>query len=106
MARELLAGPSIITATVILETEWVLRSVYRWPRNVIADALAGIINLPRATVFPPDIDWAVEQYRQAGDFADLTHLVVSKGASAFVTFDRAMANAVCPASPIPIEILA
>jgi predicted nucleic-acid-binding protein len=39
------SGPTFVPRTVVLETEWVLRTVYRFERNAIAASLTGLLGL-------------------------------------------------------------
>ena len=82
-----------ICTTVLLETEWVLRSVYGFPSIDVAKALRNFAGLPSVTledaaVIATALDW------MAGgmDFADALHLANAQGSDAFVTFDRGLAK--------------
>jgi predicted nucleic-acid-binding protein len=47
-ARALVDGKDVFVATtVLLETEWVLRSAYEFPRRELIDALRAFLDLPR-----------------------------------------------------------
>ena len=62
----------LILSEVLMETVWVLESVYQCERSEIADFLDTLISIP-AYYFPDDfvVSAAVRQYREKGDFADL-----------------------------------
>lgn len=95
-----------VPLTVILETEWVLRSFYRWPRERIAVALAQLdafdrIKLERAD----DMLWAVERMRAGADFADMIHIAASGDAAVFATFDTDVVKRAGSGSPRPVETL-
>lgn len=95
-----------VPLTVVLETEWVLRSFYRWPRDRVADALAQLdaferIRLERAD----DMLWAVERMRTGADFADMIHIAASGDAAAFATFDTDVAKRAGLRSPLAVETL-
>lgn len=92
--------------TVVMESEWVLRSYYRWRRDQIADALHGLLDLPELTVQPTGLAWALDRYAEGADFADMMHLIAAKGAEAFVTFDGDLAQRAGPEAPLPVETLA
>ncbi len=96
----------ILTATVLVETEWVLRAVYRWPRARIHAALAALIDLPSAASVPEGMLWALERFRLGADLADMVHIILSTGADSFATFDLGVASAVANNGPLPIETLA
>jgi predicted nucleic-acid-binding protein len=82
-----------VCKTVLLETEWVLRSVFGFTPTEIAKAItdfAGLtsVTLQDATIIATALDW------MAGgmDFADALHLASAQGSDAFVTFDRGLAK--------------
>jgi predicted nucleic-acid-binding protein len=88
-ARTLVDNNRVFVATtVVLESEWVLRS-YRLTRERILEQLGGFIRLPTVTMEHPmrvskSLAWAV-----AGmDFADALHLAAAEDCEALVTFDR------------------
>ncbi len=81
--------PIWISKTVLLETEWVLRSLYEFSPIARAGALRALAGL--RTVFLEDelavakaLDWS-----KAGlDFADALHLASVGDAKQFATFDQ------------------
>lgn len=79
------AGDALFLATsVILETEWVLRSVYKFTRDATIDALVGLLEA-REMTFQDEasIERAVHLYREFNiDFADCLHLATAQ------TFDQ------------------
>ena len=94
-ARKLIDDNDVlVSTTVLLETEWVLRGVYGLRRAEIIVALRGFAGLARVTLQDPDtaaraLDWA-----EGGlDFADALHLASAATCEAFVSFDRAFARA-------------
>jgi len=105
-ARDLLRSGVFISLTVLMETEWVLRSFYRWPRDEIAEALIALgriegVSLERTSA----AFWAVKRYRAGGDFADMIHLLVLEELESFATFDDGVARAAGANAPLPIETL-
>ncbi|MES2058507.1 MAG: type II toxin-antitoxin system VapC family toxin [Pseudomonadota bacterium] len=106
IARDLLSRDCSISATVLLEVEWVLRSFYRWPREVIAESLGEIIDLPTVSVSPTGVRWAIDRFAQGADLADMMHIASALGATAFATFDRQVGRHAGANSPVPIETLA
>lgn len=81
----------LITATVTLETEWVLRSVYRLPPSRIAAAIKLVLGMDNAIVEDATaLDRAFSAYEQGMDFADAMHLTQSVNSEAFATFDAAL----------------
>ncbi len=82
------------STTVLLETEWVLRSVYGFSRPAVAAALRRFAGLPGVSLESPAVvaqalDWAERNL----DFADALHLAAAAGQDAFVTFDARLIKA-------------
>jgi predicted nucleic acid-binding protein len=86
-----------VCTTVLLETEWVLRSVYDYAPAQLAKALAAFAGLPGVSLEDPVLaDKALDWTRRGMDFADALHLAKAGGCDAFATFDQrfaAVANA-------------
>ena len=107
LARTVVEAGALVSPTVLLETTWLLRSRYGLSRSDVIDALLTLSDLPGLMLIDANlIRWAIGRYAGRGDFADLMHIVTSRGAEAFVTFDRGIAAAAGPDTPIPIETLA
>lgn len=99
------AGDIFIPLTVCLETEWVLRSAYRYSPERIAAGLSIVTRLPGiATEDPSAIATALEWLRDGMDFADALHLAKADGCSAFLSFDRKLAKAAEGRSSVPVEM--
>ena len=78
-----------VCTTLLLETEWVLRSAYRFGRERIVAALAAFAGLPRVTLedsasAAKALDWT----KRGMDFADALHLAKAAGGDAFMSFDQ------------------
>ena len=78
-----------VAKTVLLETEWVLRALYRFRAEEVGRALQRLAGLPNvqlegAAAVARALEWQV----QGLDFADALHLASRGGAEAFVSFDR------------------
>jgi predicted nucleic-acid-binding protein len=81
--------PIWIAKTVLLETEWVLRSLYGFGVNRVAVAFQDLVGLP--TVHVEDaraVQRALEWFAAGLDFADALHLASRGRAEAFVTFEN------------------
>ncbi len=95
-----------VSATVLLEAEWVLRSTYDLDKSSVVRVLTHFAALPNVILAEPDrvataLAWAAEGM----DFADALHLAGADACEAFVTFDRKLAKAAAgPAAP-PIRLL-
>lgn len=88
-ARALLEDHEVFVAlTVLLETEWVLRSAYRFAPERIYAALRAFAGLPQVRIEAPDcLAQALDRAEAGLDFADALHLYAASQAEAFVTFD-------------------
>lgn len=79
----------LVTATVLLESEWVLRCVYHVPRVEIELGFRRLWAMPNVSFYPSDalpkaLDWAEDGL----DLADALHVSLSSDADQFVTSDR------------------
>ena len=106
-AAILLESPAFVSATVLLETAWVLRSNYGLSRNAIARALIGLIDAPNVVVVDETaIRWALERHAVAqSSLADLLHIATSTGTAHFATFDQKLVRQAGPDAPVPIEVV-
>jgi len=78
-----------VGTTVLLETEWVLRSAYGFGGLQVANALRGFAGLAHVTLEEPQLAAQALDRLEAGmDFADALHLTKTGDCDAFVTFDR------------------
>jgi predicted nucleic-acid-binding protein len=81
----------LLMKTVMLETEWVLRTLYGFETSLIADAFAALSGLPN--VVCEDVGTladAIIWTRKRMDFADALHLASAARAGRFATLDRAL----------------
>jgi predicted nucleic-acid-binding protein len=78
-----------VGTTVMIETEWVLRSGYGFTRAQVCAALRAFAGLPRVVLEDAAlIEFALQKAEAGMDFADALHLGRAVGCEAFVTFDR------------------
>jgi len=94
-ARRTIDGnDTFVSLTVLLETEWVLRSVYGFSAAACAKALRDFAGLPRVMLEDAAVAAKALGWMEKGvDFADGLHLAKAEGCEAFVTFDREFAAA-------------
>lgn len=86
----LAARPWRVLATVILEAEWVLRSVYGYSATQFADFVGWMDGNPRIVLDDAaTIRTAVAHHRSGLDFADALHLAQADGAP-LLTLDKAL----------------
>lgn len=87
-ARILAAGDIFVPKTVILELEWVLRSVAEQPAGKVISCLKHLIDLPGIGVEDYEqVQMALEHCRHGIDFADALHHASSLSCSELLTFD-------------------
>ena len=91
-ARRLFETETVfVPKTVMLETEWVLRRLYRQDKLAIANALEKLTALPSVRCEDEAaVLQALAWSRHGLDFADAMHLASSHTAGRFATFDRAL----------------
>jgi predicted nucleic-acid-binding protein len=77
-----------IPDTVLLETEWILRSVFGLNRLAVCGLIRKICGLPNVMLRDSQlISGAIDLHEKGIDFADALHLTSSRNAAAFKTFD-------------------
>ena len=82
------AGDVFVPKTVVLELEWVLRSVAEQPAGKVAECIAHLIALPGVMVEDHNqIEAALRHCRRGIDFADALHHAASHACSEMLTFD-------------------
>jgi predicted nucleic-acid-binding protein len=94
-ARKLIDNNDVfVCTTVLLEAEWVLRSVYGFSARQCAKALADFAGLPLVALEDAAaVAKALGWMGQNVDFADGLHLAKAEGCDAFISFDRDFARA-------------
>jgi len=89
IAEDLLNNNEVfISRTVLLETEWILRSVYKNARDNITlffDSVLSTKNLNVENAY--EVSQAIKWYKLGADFADALHLCISRD-YLFHTFDK------------------
>src|ERR1700730_13292874 len=83
------AGPIWIGKTVLLETGWVLRSLYGFEESAIRDAFTRLLGLKNVhTEDKPSIEAALDLTAKGIDLADAMHLIRRPPGAIFVSFDQ------------------
>ena len=83
------AGHVFVSTTVLLESEWVLRSVYGFAGKEVAAALRAFAGLLDVSVESPVlVAEALDRAAKGMDFADALHLGAAARCEAMLTFDR------------------
>ncbi len=92
--------------TVLLETEWVLRSKYHFDRARLCSTLLDFGNLPFVRFeADQDIRWALARYAEAGELADYIHIAAARQVGRFATFEHRLNRRAGDAPPARIETL-
>jgi predicted nucleic-acid-binding protein len=85
------AEPVFVPKTVVLELEWVLRSVYRRSSSAVAIAIEGLLAAEDISVEDAvAVKRALAWFKEGLDLADALHLASSSHADGFLTFDIAL----------------
>jgi predicted nucleic-acid-binding protein len=107
IAKAVVAGGVYVPTTVLLELGWLLGSRYAQSRGAVAAVLEELIDLPTVTVEDASlVRWALGRYSAGADLADMVHLLASRSAESFATFDSAIEKDAGPDTPLQVEILA
>lgn len=86
--RCLLENAYYVPDTVLLETEWLLRSVFRLERDTINALISDLLAAEDAFFRDRQtVASAVLAHRAGLDFADAMHLFTATGCTEFITFD-------------------
>ena len=102
---ELSSGIVLVTHTVLMEVEWVLRSSYRFSRAVVNRAISDLLALQNViTDLPELIEVALKAHAIGADFSDMIHVGLSDAADEFVTFDKRLASRTDGPSNLPIRL--
>ena len=96
-----------VSATVLLEFEWVMRGFYALPPRDIARVLRALAGIEHVTVEDRSaVLTALDAFGKGLDFSDALHVARSARAAAFATFDqRLVRRAKRLALTPPVELL-
>jgi len=89
-ARDLIVQNDIwLCMTVVLESEWVLRSAFRYSPADFSRAMRSLGGMPGFEIEnAAAVEHALRLHDQGMDFGDALHMVTAGHCEAFVTFDR------------------
>lgn len=103
VATAILAEPCFASDTVLVETAWLLSSRYGMDRPDLAATLLDLLRLPAFDVSDPTlVGWAIERFAAGADFADMMHLISSRHADAFISFETKLARQAGAKAPLAI----
>jgi len=84
------AEPVWIAKTILLETSWVLRSLYGFEENAIRTAFTKLLGLKNVRAEDTSaVAGALALTAQGIEFADALHLSARPAGAQFVSFDKA-----------------
>ena len=106
-ALDLLSQEDVyVSLTVLIETEWVLRSRYAYSRGSIHTALSTLPGLQGLHVeAPADVDWALDRYALGGELADYLHIASARTIGRFASFEKRLADRAGPDAPATVELV-
>ena len=106
-AAELIGSSEVwVAKTVLLETEWVLRSAYDFRREQIVRALQAAAGLENVRLEDPvAVERALKWFAGGLDFADALHLASFGDAERFATFDAKLAKKAGKLTGVEILVL-
>lgn len=97
------AGQVFVSTTVLLESDWVLRSTYGYSGARVAAALRALAGLEEVTVEDPLLlAEALDRAERGMDFADALHLGAAARCETMLTFDRRFIRAAADAR-VPVR---
>jgi predicted nucleic-acid-binding protein len=78
----------MVSKTVILELEWVMRGYYKFDREDIVSVLRALISFPNITFEDlASVEQAIDNLEQGLDFADALHHASYRSCNAIASFD-------------------
>lgn len=96
--------PLFVSFTVLVETEWVLRSRYSYDRHRTIEALEGLERLIDLRYEEDaDVRWAVERFRLAGELADYLHIASARRIGRFASFEDKLPRRAGNDAPATVE---
>jgi len=98
------AGHVFVSTTVLLECEWVLRSVYDFSRREVVAALRAFLGLPGVAAENTAALVRAFDFADGGmDFTDALHLSAASECEVMFTFDRRFIKQAADASIEVVE---
>jgi predicted nucleic-acid-binding protein len=107
IVRDLVMQDTVfISRTVLLETEWVLRAVYKKSRTDMLKFFRALLEIESTEIEDSSaVGLALDWYALGADFANAMHLAVC-GSAVMHTFDKGFCNAAREAGITPpIKVL-
>ncbi len=106
LAEAALQARVYVSLSVLMETVWLLTSRFRMSPTDIVQSLYDVFSLSTVVVEQQaHVKWALQRFQAGAGFADMIHLITNQNMSAFLTFDKMMAQEAGDASPVVVELL-
>jgi predicted nucleic acid-binding protein len=96
-----------VLKTVLLETEWVLRSRYGLSNRQVLDFVLYLIRLPSVTVEDEEwVRWAIGAVENGLEFADALHVAQAAAlGERFQTFDQGLIRRATRLKDVDVQLL-
>lgn len=95
-----------VSLTVLIETEWVLRSRFGYSRDAIYTALTALPLLLKLHVEAPnDVEWALARYALGGELADYLHIAAARAIGRFASFEKKLVRRAGLDAPASVEFI-
>lgn len=99
------ASDVFVPMTVLLESEWVLRSGYGFAPAEVAEGLRGFAGLPGIMIEKPAqlaqaLDWMIDGM----DFADALHLSAAEECLTLLSFDKKFVKSAAGRSTVKVQV--
>jgi predicted nucleic-acid-binding protein len=99
------SAPIFVSPTVVLECEWVLRSLYGFSSREIVGALEAFCGAPNVNVGEAAAVERAFRLAEFGlEFADALHLSLAGECEAFVTFDKRLVKGARRAGGVAVRL--
>ena len=94
-----------VSFSVLIETEWVLRSRYGYDRPRIVTALRALSSMIDVQ-FEQEADalWALDRYARSGELADYVHIAAARSIGRLARFERKLVRRAGDQAPAKVEI--
>ncbi|PWV99141.1 putative nucleic-acid-binding protein [Hoeflea marina] len=87
------ANHVVLVLSVLLETEWVLRSRFDYGRETISSLFDALARTEMVELHEPErTERVLAAYRAGMDFADAVHVSGVRAGESFATFDKDLAR--------------
>jgi predicted nucleic-acid-binding protein len=108
LADQVLSQPVFVPLTVLIEVAWVLAGkAYRFDRQKLNDAFRTLMDLKMVrSASEEGVRWALDRHLAGAHLADMIHIVASRGADAFLTFEKRLGERAGVDTPLPIHRIA